>query len=60
MHLPRKLDGWCVQGFVAGAAAVAALAPVGDGPVTAVTAAAVLIAGIVILVLAAARRTTGG
>ena len=28
VHRRRKLDGWCIQGFVAGAAAVAAAAPV--------------------------------
>jgi len=28
VHRGRKFDGWCIQGFVAGAAAVAAAAPV--------------------------------
>jgi phosphatidylglycerol:prolipoprotein diacylglycerol transferase len=27
VHWGRKFDGWCIQGFVAGAAAVAAIAP---------------------------------
>ena len=27
VHKGRKFDGWCIQGFVAGAAAVAAIVP---------------------------------